>query len=210
MTTSGWDSRHSRSSAPSASRRPSSASPTGRSFSRTRRLDCCKALTCSSMALPCFRVASTFGSPASAIRVSALACARKRKQIGPELIMQLARDFLALDVLQRDNALGQTPLVVDRIAQRGGKVIQLVANGGEFRRAIRLHARVVAAGFDLRHRLRKRLDRCERPADDPARDEEKHDRNRRADLELGDDAVPDLGHLVVRMRRDQQRHLAFP
>ena len=30
-------------------------------------------------------------------------------------------------------------------------------------------------------------------------------RNHRADLELCDNSVPDLGHLVVRMRRDQQR-----
>jgi hypothetical protein len=91
----------------------------------------------------------------------------QRKQIGPKLIMQLARNFLAFDILQRDDALGQTPLVVNRIAQSGRKVIQLVADRGEFRRAIRFHARVVATGLDLRHRLRKRLDRRQRPADDP-------------------------------------------
>ena len=133
----------------------------------------------------------------------------QRKEIGPKFVMQLPRNLLAFDVLQRDDALGQTPLVFDGVPQRGRKVIQFVANGDEFRRAVRLHAGVVATGFDLRHRLRKRLDRCKRTADDPGRNEKKNDRNHRADLELGDDSVPDLGHLVVRMRRDQQRS-GFP
>ena len=127
------------------------------------------------------------------------------KEIGSKLIMQLARNFLAFDILQRDDALGQTPLVVNRVAQSGRKVIQLVANGSEFWRAIRFHARVVTTGFDFRHCFRKRLDWRKRPADDPGRNEEENDRNHGADLELGDNSIPDLGHLVVRMRRDQQR-----
>ena len=146
------------------------------------------------------------------VRISGIRDPRQRagmcsqgKEIGSKLVMQLARNFLAFDILQRDDALSQTPLVVNRIAQGGGKVIQLVANGGEFWRAIRSHARIVAAGFDLHHRVRKRLDRRKRPADDPGRNKEKNDRDHCADLKLGDNSVPDLGHLVVRMRRDQQR-----
>ena len=125
----------------------------------------------------------------------------QRKQIRPELVMQFARDLLALDVLQRHHPLGQTPLVVHRVSQRRREMVQLVADRGEFGRTVRLHPRVVAPGFDLRHRLRQRLDRRQRPADHHHRDQEKHQRDRRADLELGDDAVPDLGHLVVRDAR---------
>ena len=51
--------------------------------------------------------------------------------------MQFPGDLLALDILQRDDALGQTPLVVDGISQRGREVIQFVANNDKLRRAIR-------------------------------------------------------------------------
>ena len=129
----------------------------------------------------------------------------QRKQMRSKLIMQFARNFLAFNVLQRHDARGQTPLFVNGIAQRGSKMVQLVANGSEFRRTIRLHARVVATGLDLRHRLRKCPDRCERQADDPGCNEEKNQRSHCADLQLGNNSVPDLGHLVVRMRRNQQR-----
>src|SRR3954454_10796941 len=36
----------------------------------------------------------------------------QRKKIGPKLVMQLARNFLALDVLERNRALGETPLLL--------------------------------------------------------------------------------------------------
>ena len=45
------------------------------------------------------------------------------KEIGAEFIMQFACNLLAFDILQRDDALGQTPLVVNRVPQRRRQVI---------------------------------------------------------------------------------------
>ena len=129
----------------------------------------------------------------------------QREQIRPELIMQFARDLLALDVLQRDGALGEPPLLLDRLAQRRGEMIEPGADRGELRRAAGLDPHVVGAGFDLRHRLRQRLQRRQRAADDHHRDQEERDRDRGADLELGDDPVPDFGDLVVGDRGDDER-----
>ena len=130
----------------------------------------------------------------------------QRKEIRPELIMQFARDLLALDVLQRDGAFGQPPLLLDRLAQRHGKMVQPGADRGELRRAARARrARRRRPASILAHRLRERLQRRQRAADDHHRDQEERDRDRGADLELGDDPVPDLGDLVVRNRGDHER-----
>ena len=118
MTTPGWDSPHRRNRAPSASRRPSSANPTGRNFSSTRRLNCCKALTCSNMAPPCFRRLAMFGSLGLRNPRQRAGMRPQRKKIRPEFIVQLARDLLAFDVLQRDHPFRQAPLVVDGVSQR--------------------------------------------------------------------------------------------
>ena len=75
------------------------------------------------------------------------------EQIGSEFVMQLARDFLTLHILQRDGAPGQLPLVFDGISQRDRKMVQLGADGGQLRRASGLDARAIAAGFDVGHRL---------------------------------------------------------
>ena len=45
------------------------------------------------------------------------------KQVRPKLVMQFARDLLALDVLQRYRALGEPSLFLDRFPQGFGKVI---------------------------------------------------------------------------------------
>ena len=62
----------------------------------------------------------------------------QRKQIGPEFVVQFARDLLALDVLQRHHALGQPPLVLDRLAQRRRQMVEPGADRGEFGRPARL------------------------------------------------------------------------
>ena len=69
----------------------------------------------------------------------------QRKQIGPELVMQLARDLLALDVLERDRTLGEAPLFLHRLAQGRRKVVQPGTDRRQFGRARRLHARIIAA-----------------------------------------------------------------
>ena len=42
------------------------------------------------------------------------------KQIGAKLIVQVARDLLALGVLQRDHPFGEPPLFLDRRLKNGG------------------------------------------------------------------------------------------
>ena len=81
----------------------------------------------------------------------------QREQIGPEFIVQLAGDLLALGILQRDGALGELALFLDGLAQRRRQMVQLAADRGQFGRTAGLDPRVIAAGFDVRHRLRKRL-----------------------------------------------------
>ena len=115
--------------------------------------------------------------------------------------MQFARDLLALDILQRHRALGELPLVLHGLAERRRQMVQPGADRREFGRAAGLDARLIMPGLDLAHRLRQRLQRRQRAADDRHRDQKQRDRDRGADLELGDDAVPDLGHLVVRDAR---------
>ena len=87
--------------------------------------------------------------------------------------MQLPRNLLALDVLQRHDALGQPPLFLHRVTQCSRKMVQLVAYGGEFGRAIRFHTRVIVTDFDSVHRIGKRLNWRKRAADDRHDDEEK-------------------------------------
>ncbi len=76
------------------------------------------------------------------------------EKIRPELVMQFARDLLALEVLQRHRALGQLPLVFHRLAERSCKVVQFAADRRQFGRAARRDPRVVGTGFDPRHGLR--------------------------------------------------------
>jgi len=126
------------------------------------------------------------------------------KQVWAKLVVQFPGDLLALDILQRDDALGQTPLVVDGASKCHRKMVQLGTDGRQFRRPVRCHAGIVAAGFDPGHRGRKRLNRRQRPADHQHRDEKERDGDRRADLELGHDAIPDLDHLIGGVRGDQE------
>ena len=62
--------------------------------------------------------------------------------------MQFTGDLLALDVLQRNHPFGELLLVRDGIAQRPGQVIQFLADRGDFCRAGRRDAGVVAARLD--------------------------------------------------------------
>ena len=78
----------------------------------------------------------------------------QRKQIGPELVMQLARNLLALQVLERDRALSEPPLVLHGFPQSGREVIQPGADRREFRRAAGRDTRIVGPFFDTRHGLR--------------------------------------------------------
>ena len=67
--------------------------------------------------------------------------------------MELARDLLALDVLERHRALGEAPLVLDGVTERRRKMVELGADRGELRRAARRDARVIATAFKLGHRF---------------------------------------------------------
>src|SRR3981081_4610808 len=49
----------------------------------------------------------------------------QREKIRSEFIMQLPRNLLALDVLQRHDALSQPPLVLHRASQCSRKMVQL-------------------------------------------------------------------------------------
>ena len=129
----------------------------------------------------------------------------QREQIRPEFVVQFARDLLALDVLERHRALGQTPLFLDRLAERRREMIELAADRGQLGRTAGRGARVVMPALDRGHRLRQRLQRRERAADHRHHHQEQRERDHRADLELGHDGVPDLGDLVIGMRGDHQR-----
>ncbi len=128
----------------------------------------------------------------------------QREQIGPELVVQFPRDFLALRVLERDHPLRQMGLFRDRIAEGSGEMVQLAADRGEFGRPSGLDPRVVAASLDTRHRPRQRIERRERAADDRHGDQEQDNGDRRADFHLRHDAIPDLRHLVAGMRGDHK------
>ena len=60
-------------------------------------------------------------------------CAQ-RKQIGPELVMQFARNFLALDILQRNRAFGELaacpPRRLPSVAARWFSLVQIAASSG--------------------------------------------------------------------------------
>ena len=99
--------------------------------------------------------------------------------------------------------------VRDGIAKRGGKMIEFRADRSDFRRAGRPHARIIAARFDVGHGVRQRLDRRQRPADHEHRQDKQHRRNGRAELDLGDDAVPDFGDLIAWMRGNRKRAVGF-
>lgn len=129
----------------------------------------------------------------------------QREQIRPEFVVQLARDLLALDVLERHRALGQKPLFLHRLAERRREMIELAADRGQLGRTARRGARVIMPALDRGHRLRQRLQRRERAADHRHHHQEQRERDHRADLELGHDGVPDLGDLVIGMRGDHQR-----
>jgi hypothetical protein len=119
--------------------------------------------------------------------------------------MELARDLLALDVLERHRSLGEAPLVLDRLAERCRKMVELGADRGELRCAARRDARLIAPVFELGHHIRKGLERRQCPADHIHHHQKQRQRDHRADLELGHDGVPDLGDLVIGMGGDQQR-----
>ena len=206
MATSGCDSRHSRNSASSASRRPSSAKSDGPQPFQHAAVELLQRVDLLQHRAAVFshglrtRVRAV-GEPHQRAGMRA-----QRKQIGPELVVQFARDLLALDILQRHRALGQPPLVLDRLAERRRQMIELVADRGELGRAARRRRG--------RHNARPRCSLIARASDwsgasarptTSHRHQKQRDRDRRADLELGDDAVPDLRDLVVRMRGDHQR-----
>ena len=64
----------------------------------------------------------------------------QRKEIGPKFVRQLARDLLALQILQRDRALGEPALVLDGFAEGARKVVQLGTERRQFGRAVGLDA----------------------------------------------------------------------
>ncbi|KTT55763.1 hypothetical protein SB7C_12260, partial [Staphylococcus epidermidis] len=97
-------------------------------------------------------------------------CAQ-RKQIGPELIVQLARDLLALGILQRDGTFGELPFAVHGLAERRRQMVQFGTYRRQFRRAAGLDPHGVgqcehhgASGVDRGVRRGRR-----RAADDNAR-----------------------------------------
>ena len=89
--------------------------------------------------------------------------------------------------------------------KRCGQVVELGADRRELRRAARRDTGLVMSAFELPHRLRQRPQRRQGPADHGHHQEKQRQRDRGADLELGDDGVPDLGDLVVGMRGDEER-----
>ena len=64
----------------------------------------------------------------------------QRKEIRPKLVMQLARNLLALQILQRDGTFGEPPLVLDGLAENARKVVQFGTERRQFGRAAGLDA----------------------------------------------------------------------
>ena len=75
------------------------------------------------------------------------------KKIRPELVMQFARNFLAFQILKRDCAFGEPPLLLHGIRQRSRKVVQLGTDFGEFGRPAGFYASIVGSSFNTGHRL---------------------------------------------------------
>ncbi len=149
ITTSGCDSRHSRNS---DSKRPAQAEFGEADGAQPLQHAAVELLqrveSRSSKALPCFRTASARRPSVRELRQRA-GMRAQRKQIRPEFVVQLARDLLALDVLERDRPLGEAPLVLDRLAERCRQMVELGADRGELRRAARCDARLIMSAFDL-------------------------------------------------------------
>ena len=69
----------------------------------------------------------------------------KCKKIGPELVMKLARNLLAFQILQRNRTLGETPLILHGVTQGRRQMVQPGTNRSQFGRAARLDACVITS-----------------------------------------------------------------
>ncbi len=126
-----------------------------------------------------------------------------REQERSDLVVEIARQFAPLLLLQREQLLVQAMVLRRHPREPRRHLVEAVAQRRELRRQPPGETHAVVAAADAAERLGEAVERSQRAADDDIDQHHGGQREQRQDQEAVGEFVPDLQHLVVRHRLDR-------